>query len=168
MAGIDFEAEGLLGDRKGKAREARLALLQELADQGVSLEELRRAVEEDRLVLLPVERAFESGTDRYTAGEIAEASGLDPEFLGKLLQALGAPIPADDERVYADAAMEAAKRAKVFLDAGLPEEGVLETSRLVGISMANLAAANVDLVGEVFTEPGVDERELAMPLRGRR
>jgi len=28
--------------------------------------------------------------------------------------------------------------------------------------MANLADANVDLVGEVFTEPGVDERELAM------
>ena len=28
--------------------------------------------------------------------------------------------------------------------------------------MANLADANVDLVGEVFTEPGVDERELAL------
>ena len=113
-------------------------------------------------MLLPVERAFDGGTDRYTAGEIAEASGLDPEFLGKLLQALGAPIPEDDERVYADTDIEAAKRAKLFLDAGLPEEGVLETSRLVGISMANLAAANVDLVGEAFTEPGVDERELAM------
>ncbi len=157
----DFEAEGLLGGLQGKAREARLTLLQELAEQGVSLEELRRAVEEDRLVLLPVERAFDRGTDTYTAGEVAEASGLDPEFLGRLLQALGAPIPEDDEPVYAEADVEAAKRAKLFLDAGLPEEGVLETSRLIGISMANLADANVDLVGEVFTEPGVDERELA-------
>jgi adenylate cyclase len=162
MAGIDFEAEGLLGGLQGKAREARLALLQELTEQGVSLEELRRAVEEDRLVLLPVERAFETDTDSYTASEVAEASGLDPEFLGRLLQALGAPIPEDGERVYADTDIEAAKRAKQFLDAGLPEQGVLETSRLIGISMANLAAANVDLVGEVFTEPGVDERELAM------
>ena len=166
MAGIDFEAEGLLGDRERKAREARLALVfaRRLArHQGVSLyDELRRAVEEDRLVLLPVERAFDGGTDRYTAGEIADASGLDPEFLGRLLQALGAPIPEDDERVYADTDIEAAKRAKLFLDAGLPKEGVLETSRLIGISMANLADANVDLVGEVFTEPGVDERELAM------
>ena len=157
----DFEAEGLLGGLQGKAREARLTLLQELAEQGVSLEELRRAVEEDRLVLLPVERAFDRGTDTYTAGEVAEASGLDPEFLGRLLQALGAPIPEDDEPVYAEADLEAAKRAKLFLDAGLPEKGVLETSRLIGISMANLADANVDLVGEVFTEPGVDERELA-------
>ncbi|HEY6638824.1 MAG TPA: adenylate cyclase regulatory domain-containing protein [Solirubrobacterales bacterium] len=162
MAGIDFEAEGLLGDLKGRAREARLALLEELADEGVSLEDLKRAVDEDRLVLLPVERAFDEGADRYTLGEVAETAGLEPEFLGRLLQALGAPIPEGDERAYADADVEAAKRAKTFLDAGLPERGVLETSRLIGISMANLADANVDLVGEVFTEPGVDERELAL------
>lgn len=162
MSDIDFEAEGLLGDLKGKAREARLALLQELAEERVSLEELKRAVEEHRLVLLPVERVFEEGTDKYTVGEIAEASGLEPEFLGRLLQALGAPIPEEDEPVYAETDLEAAKRAKMFLDAGLPKDGVLETSRLIGISMANLADANVDLVGEVFTEPGVDERELAM------
>jgi adenylate cyclase len=162
VPGIDFEAEGLLGDLTGEAREARLALLQELADEGVSLEELKRAVEEHRLVLLPVERVFDEGADRYTVGEIAKASGLEPEFLGRLLQALGAPIPEEDERVYADTDLEAAKRAKLFIDAGLPKGGVLETSRLIGISMANLADANVDLVGEVFTEPGVDERELAL------
>jgi adenylate cyclase len=162
VAEIDFEPEGLLEGLSGKAREARLALLRELADQGVTLDELKRAVEENRLVLLPVERVFDEGADRYTAAEVAEASGLGPHFLGRLLQALGAPIPADDERVYADMDLEAAKRAKMFLEAGLPEEGVLETSRLIGISMANLADANVDLVGDVFTEPGVDERELAM------
>ncbi|HET9118904.1 MAG TPA: adenylate cyclase regulatory domain-containing protein [Solirubrobacterales bacterium] len=159
---IDFEAEGLLGDLSGKAREARLALLEELADQGVSLEELRRAVEENRLVLLPVERVFEEGQEQYTAAEIAAGAGLDPEFLARLLQALGAPIPGENDRVYGEADLEAAKRAKLFLDSGLPPEGVLETSRLIGISMANLADANVDLVGEVFTEPGIDERELAL------
>jgi adenylate cyclase len=162
VGNIDFEAEGLLGDLKGAAREARITLLQELTEDGVSLEELKRAVGEERLVLLPVERAFDEGADRYTVSDIADESGLDREFLGRLLQALGAPIPAEDERVYAEADLEAAKRAKLFLDAGLPREGVLETSRLIGISMANLADANVDLVGEVFTEPGVDERELAL------
>jgi adenylate cyclase len=162
VAEIDFEAEGLLRNLDGKAREARRALLEELIDAGVPLEELKQAVEEDRLVLLPVERAFDQGTESYTAREVAEKVGLDPGFMVKLLQALGAPIPADDDRVFGDADVEAAKRAKLFLDAGLPEEGVLETSRLIGISMANLASANRDLVGEVFTEPGIDERELAM------
>jgi len=159
--GIDFEAEGLLDGLSGKAREARLALLEDLAEDGVPLEELKRAVEEDRLVLLPVERVFEEGTERYTAQEIAACAGLEHDFLVRLMRALGAPIPAGEERVYGEADLEAAKRAKLFLDAGLPEDGVLDTSRIIGISMANLADANRDLVGEVFTEPGVDERELA-------
>ena len=159
---IDFEAEGLLGDLEGRAREARLALLRELADQGVSLEELKQAVDENRLVLLPVERVFEEDAHRYRASEIAESSGLEPEFLARLLQALGVPIPQQDDRVFGEADLEAAERAKAFLDAGLPREGLLETSRIIGISMANLADANRDLVGEVFTEPGLDERELAL------
>jgi adenylate cyclase len=159
---IDFEAEGLLGDLTGRAREARRALLQDLVDQGVSLEELRRAVEENRLVLLPVERVFDAHTEHYTAHQIAERVGLEYDFLLRLLRALGGPIPSDDEAVYSDNDLEAAKRAKLFLDAGLPEEGVLETSRLIGISMANLADANREMVGQVFTEPGIDERELAV------
>jgi adenylate cyclase len=159
--GVDFEAEGLLDGLSGKAREARLGLLEDLAEDGVPLEELKRAVEEDRLVLLPVERVFEEGTERYTAQEIAACAGLEDDFLVRLMRALGAPIPAGEERVYGEADLEAAKRAKLFLDAGLPEDGVLDTSRIIGISMANLADANRDLVGEVFTEPGVDERELA-------
>jgi adenylate cyclase len=162
VAGIDFEAEGLLGNLTGKAREARLALLNELADEGVPVEELRRAVEEDRLVLLPVERVFDAGTEHYTSRQIADSVGLEHAFLLRLLRALGAPIPADDQPVYAEADLEAARRAKLFLDAGLPEDGVLETSRLIGISMANLADANREMVGEVFTEPGIDERELAL------
>src|SRR4051794_8027226 len=162
VAGTDFEAEGLLGGLTGKAREARLALLSDLADDGVPLEELKKAVEENRLVLLPVERVFGAGEERYTAAEIAEGAGIERDFLVRLLQALGAPVPEADERAYTDRDMEAARRAKLFVDAGLPEEGVLETSRIIGISMANLADANRDMVGDVFTEPGIDERELAM------
>src|SRR3954451_2376619 len=162
MAGTDFEAEGLLEGLTGRARDARLALLEDLEESGVPLEELKRAVEENRLVLLPVERVFGAGEERYTAAEVAEGAGIDQSFLVRLLQALGAPIPTDDERAYTERDMEAARRAKLFVDAGLPEEGVLETSRIIGISMANLADANRDMVGEVFTEPGIDEHELAM------
>lgn len=162
MADIDFEAEGLLEGLSGEAREARLALLEELAEAGISLDELKEAVEEDRLVLLPVERVFDSAEDRYTAADVAERAGLEHAFLLKLLQALGAPIPEAGAAVFGESDVEAAKRAKLFLDAGLPEEGVLETSRLIGISMANLAAANRDMVGGVFTEPGIDEHELAV------
>jgi adenylate cyclase len=162
VPGIDFEAEGLVDGLEGDAREARLALLQDLSDAGIPLEELKRAVEENRLVLLPVERIFHGGEERYSAAEIAEGSGIELDFLLRLLQALGAPIPEEDERSYSEQDLEAAKRAKLFVDVGLPKEAVLETSRIIGISMASLADANRDMVGEVFTEPGINERELAM------
>jgi adenylate cyclase len=162
VPGTDFEAEGLLDGLEGDAREARRALLKDLSESGIPLEELKRAVEENRLVLLPVEQIFDSGEEHYSAAEIAEGSGLELDFLVRLLQALGAPIPDEEERSYTEQDLEAAKRAKLFMDAGLPKEAVLETSRIIGISMASLADANRDMVGEVFTEPGIDERELAM------
>jgi len=88
MADIDFEAEGPARRPQGKGAR-RGGPPAGARRSGVSVEELRRAVEEDRLVLLPVERAFDRGADSYTGAEVAEASGLDPEFLGRLLQALG-------------------------------------------------------------------------------
>src|SRR5215208_5383625 len=74
---VDWEAEGLLDDLPDdRAREARRKLLDELREDGVSLEELRRAVAEQRLALLPVERLLGSG-QRYSHREIAEESGLE-------------------------------------------------------------------------------------------
>ena len=161
MAGIDFEAEGLLENLTGEAREARLVLLQDLSEAGVPFDELKRAVEENRLTLLPVERVFDAGDERYSAREVADQAGLDLGFLVKLLRALGALTPDPDDSVFGDSDLQAAKRARLFLDAGLPPDAVLETSRIIGIAMASLADANRDMVGEVFTQPGIDERELA-------
>jgi adenylate cyclase len=162
VADTDFEAEGLLEGVSGKAREARLALLRDLAEAGVPLEELRRAVAEDRLALLPVERVFEPGAERYSPREIAELTGLDLDYLIRLQQALGFPAPRPDENSLTAIDLQGAGRAKQFLDAGLPPDGLLETSRIIGMTMAQLAASNRDLIGDVFLEPGVDERELAL------
>jgi adenylate cyclase len=162
VAEIDFEAEGLLEGVSGEAREARRALLEDLSEAGVPLEELRRAVAEDRLALVPVERVFEPGTDRYSPEEIAELTGLDLDYLIRLQQALGFPTPRPDEKSLTEIDLQGAGRAKQFLDAGLPAEGLLETSRIIGMTMAQLASSNRDLIGDVFLDPGVDERELAL------
>ena len=85
---MDFEAEGLLAGTEGEAREARLKLLRELAEDGVPLDELRRAVAEDRLVLLPVERVLAGSGPRYTREEVAELAGVDAELLAQQWRAL--------------------------------------------------------------------------------
>lgn len=162
MAEIDFEAEGLLEGLEGDAREARLALLRDLADAGVPLEELKQAVAESRLVLLPVERVFEPEEKPYSVKEVADEVGLSVDFVQKLRQSLGLPRVDPDAPTGTRAELEAARRAKAFLDAGIPEEGLLEVSRIIGMGMSQLATANRDLIGDRFIEAGVNERELAL------
>ena len=94
MAAIDFESEGLLDGVEGEAREARLKLLRELAEEGVSLDELRVAVAEERLAVIPVERVLSGGGERFNAAEVAERAGIDREFLERDWRALGMALSA--------------------------------------------------------------------------
>jgi adenylate cyclase len=159
---IDFEAEGLLDDVEGEARAARLELLERLTDEGVPLEELREAVEGGRLVLLPVERALAGDGARYTPREVAEKAGLDLAILQRTSAAFGVPYPDPDERSVTEADLVAAKRIKAFYDAGLPEEGMMQVARTVGMATARIAEANRELVTRTLMQPGDTERDLAL------
>jgi adenylate cyclase len=157
---VDFEKEGLLKGTRGKAREARRRLLEELVDDGVGVEELRRAVAEERLALLPVERYLEGGGGHYTVAEIGERAGVDGELLIQLRGALGLPL---DPEVAdgTDEDLEAARRMKRFLDAGIPPEAIIENSRVLGMAMAQVAASATALVREAMLRPGDTELEAA-------
>jgi adenylate cyclase len=158
---IDFEAEGLLDDLDGEAREARLTLLRELETDGVPVEEMRDAVSAGRLALLPVERTLAGDGRRYTAREVAEIVGIDLEQLRRFSAALGVPYTDPDEPRGTEADLEAARRMKAFLDAGLPEEGMLQVARTIGMGTARIAEANRELVIRTLTQPGDSERDLA-------
>ena len=74
-AAIDFEAEGLLDGPRGRgASRAGCGLLEQLSADGVPLEELRAAVEEARLAVLPVEHLL-AGEPRFTLGGGRRAVG---------------------------------------------------------------------------------------------
>jgi adenylate cyclase len=159
--GIDFEAEGLLDGLKGKARDARLELLRSLASDGVSVEDLRAAIRQDRLVLMPVERVL-AGELKYTIEEVADAAGIPIEVLTLQMQASGLPIPEPGEVALGDGDVEMATRIQMFRDAGLPEEGIREIARVIGMSMARLAETNQQVIGEAFLKPGDTERDAAL------
>src|SRR3954449_8236694 len=108
---MDFEAEGLLDGLDGEDREARKKLLEQLSDDGVSDEQLRKAVEEQRLALLPVERAL--GADRTpTAEEAAEKAGVSGDFVRRHRRALGLPLNEDDGTAFSEEDVEALQDAK--------------------------------------------------------
>ena len=165
-AGIDFEAEGLLDGVSGEAREARRELLERLAGEGVSLAELHEAVEGGRLTLLPVERGLAGDGPRYTRGEIADLSGADLDLLQRASAALGIPYPEADERVLTEADLGAARRVKAFLDAGLPEDGIIQVARTIGMGSARMAEANRELIVRTLMQPGDTERDLALRFAG--
>ena len=158
---VDFEAEGLLEGLRGKARDGRRRLLAELAADGVPLSELRQAVHEDRLTLLPVERALTGGGPRFRPAEVAELSGVDREFLDREWRAMGLALAGEDEAVYTERDVEAARRVGALREAGLPEEGILEIARLLGMTMSQLAAANRRLIADALLRPGDTEHDAA-------
>ncbi len=158
---IDYAAEGLLDGLEGKAREARLGLLEQLSGEGLTLEELRDAVAAGHLTLLPVERAIAGGGPRYTAREIAALAGADLDLLLAYRAALGIPWGDVDERVANEADLEAARRITAILDAGFPAEEILRNARTIGLATARVAEANRELVIRNLTSPGDTERDVA-------
>jgi adenylate cyclase len=159
--GIDFEAEGLLEGVEGKALEARRELLEQLSAEGCGLEELKEAVAAGRLTLLPVERSLAGEGTRYTTREIAELAGLDLDMLLRFRSALGIPLADPDERRGTEADLEAAHRVKQFLELGLPEDGMLQVARTIGMGTARIAEANRELIIRTLTQPGDTERDVA-------
>ena len=161
---MDWAAEGLLDDCADDAsRDARRALLDRLHGEGFAVEELRRAVAENRLALLPVERLLAS-EERYTAREIAEETGLDLEFFQAQRRALGLAVPGADERVYGRQELESARMGLRYRQAGLPDEEALEAQRVLGRGMARYVEAITALVAQSVLAGGTDEHELAARL----
>lgn len=160
---VDWEARGLLAGLDDEAaRSSRRRLLEDLAADGVPLAELEQAVAEDRLTLLPVERVLSGPGERYTLRELAERSGVPLERLVSFRRALGLPIPEPEERVFTEEDLTAAKLDRRFEGAGLPEEGRLEVARVIGRSMAGVAAAMRDLTAKAIARPGDTEHELGL------
>jgi adenylate cyclase len=141
------------------ARESRVELLDYLHDEGCKVEELRQAVEEERLVLLPLERAL-SGDVSQSQRDIAEASGLELERLVEFRQALGLAIPDPDAKVFSEQDAEAAERAAELQRAGFPLEDTIEVARVLGRGMARYAQAMRTLGASSLLQEGADEYEL--------
>jgi adenylate cyclase len=161
---MDWEAEGLLeGLEDENGRKARRELLDHLHEDGCSVEELRAAVKEDGLVLLPVERLL-AGDGSFTQREIAEESGFEVEQLAAFRQSLGLSVPDPDARVFTDEDLATAKDASALAEVGFPFEETLDVTRVLGTGMARYAEALRVLFAQTLIRPGDSEVDLARRL----
>jgi adenylate cyclase len=155
---VDFAAEGLLDGLEGEERTARRELLERLAQDGFSPDELRSAVKEKRLVLLPVDRVLGGS---ITAKEAEEQTGVAAEVLLRMRRLLGLPAAETDDRVFSDEDVEAARSTKQFLDAGFDEDAIVEITRVLGEGMGRLAATITAAFADTFLSPGDSEEAVA-------
>jgi adenylate cyclase len=158
----DFEAEGLLDGLDGDARDARRRLLEELEHDGVPAGELREAVQEGRLALLPLERALAPPGERFTFAQMAERAELEPEFLGDLTRALGLPIPDDNEAIFTEPDVKAATTVGGFRAAGIGDDELLEITRVLGYSLSQIVAALRSMFTQTFFKSDDNEYDVAV------
>jgi adenylate cyclase len=158
--GIDFAAEGLLDGLEGDDRATRLELLEQLSADGISLDELRAATRDGRLLFVGAERMI-SGIPRYSTRQVSERAGVSPEFVMALRRANGLPVPDIDAVVCSEADIDGALLARRFLEAGVSEEQQLAVVRVLGRGLAQAAEVMRATVLEIALEPGASEAQLA-------
>jgi adenylate cyclase len=155
---MDFAAEGLLDGLEGNERAARQQLLEQLVADGFSLDELKAAVAEDRLALLPVERVLGG---RYTAAQVEEKTGVPADMLFRIRRLLGLPEAEPDERVFSDEDVEAARSTRLFMEAGFDEQAIAMITRVMGEGMSRLAATMIAAFADAFLQAGDSEEDVA-------
>lgn len=155
---MDFEAAGLLDGLEDEEREAREQLLERLAEDGFTIDELKEAVAEDRLALLPVERVL---SGRYSADEISSATGLPVDLLVRIRRLLGLPESDPDEQIFSEEEVAAAESIRMFREAGMDDDAINEITRVLGDGMSRLAATTTAAFARAFLEAGDSEYDVA-------
>ncbi len=136
------EPEGS-GEERLEVRAAALARVRSLlVGLGCSVEEIDRAVADDVLDLLVVDRLVVPSSRRLTQEDVTELTGLPPETTHRFWRALGFLDVEDDEAAFTDMDIEAARLFQTMVRIGLvDEEGAVQMARVIGSSMARIAEA---------------------------
>jgi adenylate cyclase len=156
----DWAAEGLLDGLDEDGRKARTALLDQLAGEGLSVDELRSAVAEGRLAAMPAMMLL-GGPPRYSATEAARRTGLDLDFVMAVRRANGVAVLDPDAPLLSEADVAVGDIARAALASGVTEEQILDTARVMGHATHRMAEQMGAVLFELSYRPGLDEQQLA-------
>jgi adenylate cyclase len=142
MDAAEYEARGLY-DPSAPGADDRLALLNWLVEQGISIDQIVDAHERDHLTGLAGDLALRPGR-RFTLAEVAEGSGLTADQVRRLTLTIGRPVTDSDERAFSADDLEAFRMfgaGAVFFG----EKALMQFTRVLGSSLGRIADAAVSL-----------------------
>jgi adenylate cyclase len=130
-------------------------LLELVSSLGIDQREIDRAQKDGTLGLLAISYFIFPGEPKYTQTEIEQLTDLGADAR-RYWRALGFSDPPPDEPMFTDVDVDMLKVVKQLVAMGLVEEDVtLQMARVIGSSMARVAAAQIDAVEARLT----NERE---------
>jgi len=134
----------------GDAHLERLRRIRELNRQGLTLDAVRRVLEQEgragfaQALLGALERA--EGERSYSPEELAAAAGVPEPVLEAMRRAaLLEPVPIDGRPRYSETDLRSVRSARVLLEAGLPLEQLLPLAREHAAHVRELAERAVEL-----------------------
>jgi len=109
---------------------------------GCSDEEIDRAVEDDVIDLLVVDRTLVPTGTRLTQAEVAERTDIPVEVAKRFWRALGFTDVEDEEAAFSDVDIEAVRTFQTMVAMGLVDlDTAVQMARVIGSSMARIADA---------------------------
>ncbi len=140
MSDKDVSVTGTVtGQQRIQALARVRALLLEL---GCSNDEIDRAVADDVLDLLVVDRMLVPADRRLTQAAVTEVTGVPIETTRRFWRALGFPDIGDDERAFTDLDIEAVHLFQAMVGMGMVDiDSAVQMARVIGSSMARIAEA---------------------------
>lgn len=151
---------GLLDGLEDPARRSRAALLAALYDDGMSIPELREAIDDRRLVTAALHRALEPERPQYTLNDIADRTSVDAARIARWFRAFERPVTEDPgARIYSDDDLDVARRLDDYHRLGLTEQEILPVARAVGRGLTGMADAIADILGSRFLVDDPDPAE---------
>jgi adenylate cyclase len=155
----DIQAQGLLGDLQGQARQERAELIGWLLARGFDFDQIRNAFSP---MLLPANRVIGDDGMLVSAREVSESSGVSLELLQRPHSAVGL-VRAEDPharlqfRADAESVLGAARLVQLGLD---PAQVALIARQLMeGLTGAAVTMRHAAL--QALLQPGSTELELA-------
>jgi adenylate cyclase len=136
------------------------AIVELLTSIGASEEDIERARSEgtSALFALAADRLIVPGSQRLTRKEVAEASGMPEDEASTYWRAMGFADVSDDDRAFTEVDVEMLRLLKNLMQSGfIDRDAALQMTRVMGRSMASVAAAQLDLVRQLGTGMSVQD-----------